>query len=120
MHELSLCLSTLDIIEQHARQHHARRVTGVWLEVGALAGIEEQALRFSFASVVKNSVAENCALALSFPLARAWCWTCSACVEIPQHASPCPQCGGHALKIESGDSLRITRLEIETDEREKS
>lgn len=46
MHEISMCYSALELIEQQARQHHARRVTAVWLEIGALSCIEESALRF--------------------------------------------------------------------------
>jgi hydrogenase nickel insertion protein HypA len=113
MHELSLCLSMAELIDQQARQHQARRVTKVWLEVGALACIEEQALRFSFDSAVRGTLAENCELLVSHLPAQAWCWDCGKTVEIVQHASPCPQCGGHKLEIASGDSLRIRQLEIE-------
>ncbi|RJT28067.1 hydrogenase maturation nickel metallochaperone HypA [Buttiauxella izardii] len=113
MHELSLCLNMVELIEQQAKQHGAQRVTQVWLELGALACIEEQALRFGFASATRGTLAENSELRLSHLPARAWCWDCSQSVEIEQHASPCPQCGGHKLHIENGDSLRIKQLEIE-------
>lgn len=46
MHEVSLCQSAVEIIEQQARQHQVKKVTGVWLEIGALSCIEESALRF--------------------------------------------------------------------------
>ena len=108
-----LSLSMLELIEQHARQHRARRVTAVWLEVGALSCIEEHALRFSFTTACRHTVAENCRLILSYPPARAWCWDCSASVSITRHDDPCPQCGGHTLRVESGDALRIKQLEIE-------
>ena len=113
MHEISLCLSMAELIEQQARQHQAQRVTKVWLEIGALACIEEQALRFSFASAVRGTLAENSELLLSHLPAQAWCWDCSENVEIHQHASPCPKCGGYKLDVASGDSLRIKQLEIE-------
>ncbi len=34
MHELSLCQSAVEIIQQQAEQHGVARVTGVWLEIG--------------------------------------------------------------------------------------
>lgn len=114
MHEISLCLSMVELIEQQAKAHGARRVTKVWLEVGALACVEEQALRFSYASAVKETVAEGSELQLSFVPAQAWCWDCCSSVLITQHASPCPRCGGFKLRIEEGDSLRIKQLEIES------
>jgi hydrogenase nickel incorporation protein HypA/HybF len=36
MHELSLCQNLVEILQQQAQQHGAKRVTGVWLELGAL------------------------------------------------------------------------------------
>ncbi|WP_330981826.1 MULTISPECIES: hydrogenase maturation nickel metallochaperone HypA [Enterobacterales] len=114
MHELSLCLSMVDQIEQQARAHGARKVTSVWLEVGALACVEEQALRFSYASATKGTVAEGSELQLSFLPAQAWCWDCCISVTVMQHASPCPRCGGYKLRLEKGDTLRIKQLEIES------
>ncbi|MBV8042403.1 hydrogenase maturation nickel metallochaperone HypA [Pluralibacter sp.] len=113
MHELSLCLNMIELIEQHACQHKIRRVTAVWLEIGALSCIEEHALRFGFEAASRRSVAKGCQLWLDYQPARAWCWDCGTSVEIEKHDAPCPQCGGHALRIESGDSLRIKQLEVE-------
>ncbi|WP_176692101.1 hydrogenase/urease maturation nickel metallochaperone HypA, partial [Enterobacter hormaechei] len=48
MHELSLCQSAVEIVQQQAEQHGVKRVTGVWLEIGALSCVEESAVRFSF------------------------------------------------------------------------
>jgi Zn finger protein HypA/HybF involved in hydrogenase expression len=36
MHELSLCQNLVEILQQQAQQHGAKRVTGVWLELGRL------------------------------------------------------------------------------------
>ncbi|KFK96424.1 MULTISPECIES: hydrogenase maturation nickel metallochaperone HypA [unclassified Serratia (in: enterobacteria)] len=113
MHEISLCLSTMELIEQQARQHGARRVTAVWLEIGALSCIEEHALRFSFASASRQTLAEGCQLHLSYQPAHAWCWDCSTRVAVERHDAGCPHCGGHALRIENGESLRLKQLEVE-------
>lgn len=113
MHELSLCLSAMELVEQQARQHGAKRVTAVWLEIGVLSCIEEHALRFSFASAARHTLAEGCQLEIAYLAARAWCWSCSMSVQIEKHDEGCPQCGGHQLRIESGDSLRLKQLEVE-------
>lgn len=113
MHEISLCLSMVEIIEQQATLHGAQKVTKVWLEIGALACVEEQALLFSFASATRGTLAQDCELQLSHRPAQAWCWDCGTGVTVSHHAGPCPLCAGHRLRIEEGESLRIRQLEIE-------
>ena len=113
MHELSLCQSVVEIIEQQAQQHGVQRVTGVWLEIGALSCVEESAVRFSFDIVCQNTVAQGCALHIVYRPAQAWCWDCSQAVEIAQHDAHCPQCQGMNLRVDAGDSLRVKSIEVE-------
>ena len=40
MHEMSLCASVVDVLEEQARVQDYSRVKTVWLEVGELAGVE--------------------------------------------------------------------------------
>jgi hydrogenase nickel incorporation protein HypA/HybF len=113
MHELSLCESTLQIIERQAQQHNVNRVTAVWLEIGALSCVEESAIRFSFDLVCKGTVADGCKLHIITKPAKAWCWDCSKEVEVSEHAQGCPNCGGHSLRIDAGDTVQIKELEVE-------
>ena len=59
MHELSLCQSAVEIVQQQAEQHGVKRVTGVWLEIGALSCVEESAVRFSFDIVCQGTLAQG-------------------------------------------------------------
>ncbi|WP_159567650.1 hydrogenase maturation nickel metallochaperone HypA [Budvicia diplopodorum] len=113
MHEVSLCESTLEIIENQAQQHGVKRVTGVWLELGALSCIEESSLRFCFDIVCRGTVADGCKLHIIHRPAKAWCWDCSKEIEISQHEAQCPECQGLNLRVDSGDSLQIKELEVE-------
>lgn len=113
MHELSLCESTLQIIEQQALEHQVNRVTAVWLEIGALSCVEESAMRFSFDLVCRGSVAEGCQLHIIHKPGKAWCWDCSKEVEVIQHGQGCPLCHGYSLRIDTGDTIQIKELEAE-------
>ncbi len=113
MHELSLCQSTVDIISQQALQHGVRRVTGVWLEVGALSCVEEGALRFGFDVACRGTVAEGSQLHIIHKAAQAWCWDCSREVEITSHEAQCPHCQGFRLRVDNGDTLQIKEIEVE-------
>lgn len=77
MHELSLCQSAVEIIQRQAEQHDVKRVTAVWLEIGALSCVEESAVRFSFEIVCHGTVAQGCDLHIVYKPAS-WCWDCSS------------------------------------------
>jgi hydrogenase nickel incorporation protein HypA/HybF len=47
MHELSLAGGIVSMVEAAAEREHFRRVAQLRLEVGAIAGVEPQALRFA-------------------------------------------------------------------------
>lgn len=68
MHELSLCQSAVEIIQRQAEQHDVKRVTAVWLEIGALSCVEESAVRFSFEIVCHGTVAQGCDLHIVYKL----------------------------------------------------
>ena len=57
VHELALCESVLELIEEQARVQRYTRVNTVWLEVGSLAAVEIEALRFGFDVVTRGSLA---------------------------------------------------------------
>ena len=59
MHEMSLCESILQIIEDEAQRHGFHRVTRVRLEIGRLSGVEIEAMRFGFDAVTRDSVADG-------------------------------------------------------------
>ena len=62
MHELSLAESILDILRDGARTHGYHRVKTVWLEIGQLACVEQESLRFGFDVVTRGSIAEQARL----------------------------------------------------------
>jgi hydrogenase nickel incorporation protein HypA/HybF len=62
MHEISLCESILDIINERAAQDRFSKVKRVRLEVGPFSSVEPEALRFGFDVVMRGSVAEGAKL----------------------------------------------------------
>lgn len=69
MHEMSLAENVLQIIEDAGRDQGFSRVKTVVLEIGRLAAVETEALRFCFDAAAQGSMAEGRCLRLSmFPL----------------------------------------------------
>ena len=113
MHEMSLCESVLQIIEQQAQTQQFRRVKTVWLEIGALSGVEPEAMRFSFEVVTQGSLADQARLEIVELPGIAWCMPCGREVAVRQLYDECPHCGSHQLQIVGGDQMRIKELEVE-------
>ncbi|MDD5273499.1 MAG: hydrogenase maturation nickel metallochaperone HypA [Methylovulum sp.] len=113
MHEMSLCESILQVLEQQAEAQHYHKVKTVWLEIGALAGVEAEALRFCFDIVMQGSLAEQACLEIIEIPGQAWCLPCADNVAVQQLYDLCPHCGSHQLQVNSGDQMRIKELEVE-------
>jgi len=113
MHEMALCESVLGILEKHAQAQGFSRVKTVWLEIGALAGVEVEAMRFCFEAVTRHSLAENAELKIIETPGQAWCLECACQVEIHQRFDACPRCGGCQLQVTGGEEMRVRELEVE-------
>lgn len=112
MHELSLCESVLQVLEQQAQVENYQTVTAVYLEIGALSGVDPEAMRFCFDSVVQGSLAENARLEIIQIPGQAWCSACNDNVLVEQLYDVCPRCGTYPLQINNGDQMRIKQLEV--------
>ena len=112
MHEMSLCESILHTLEQQAQPNGYCQVTAVWLEIGALAGVEIDAMRFCFDAVMQGSLAENARLEIIAVPGQAWCANCNQTVSVAQRYDDCPQFGYYPVQITDGDQMRIKQLEV--------
>jgi hydrogenase nickel incorporation protein HypA/HybF len=112
MHEMSLAESIIQIAEDTARSNGAARVSLVLLEVGRLAGVEIDALRFCFDAASRSSLADGARLVIEQPEGSAWCMPCSESVPLASLADPCPKCGSHQLQVTGGTELRVREVEI--------
>jgi hydrogenase nickel incorporation protein HypA/HybF len=113
MHEMALCEGVLRAIEDNAAREGYRRVSLVRLEIGALAGVEIEAMRFGFDAVMKGSIADGARLDIVELPGTAWCMNCEKSVPVQQRFDECPDCGGYQLQVTGGDEMRIKELEVD-------
>jgi hydrogenase nickel incorporation protein HypA/HybF len=113
MHEMSLAESVREIVEDTARAHGALRVAAVRLEIGKLAQVEIEAMRFAFEVVKRGSLAATARLEIVETDGSAWCMRCAQAVAIAQRGDPCPGCDSHQLQVNGGDRMRVIDIEIE-------
>ena len=113
MHELSLAGGILLQLEAAAEREHFKRVTMLHLEVGALAGVQVEALRFALEAIAADTCLAGADITIDEPPGRAWCSHCAAEVSINSRADPCPLCFGYPLKVTGGGELRILDLLVQ-------
>lgn len=112
MHEMALCESIRQIIEEQAGAQGFARVERVALDVGAFSGVEVEALRFGFDVVMRGSLAETARLEIHQSKGQGWCLPCAREVEIAQRYDACPHCGSYQLQVTGGENLSIRELEV--------
>lgn len=113
MHEMSICESIISVIEEQAVAQSFSKVNMVRLEIGPLAGIELEALRFSFDVVTRGGLAQNAKLeVIELPI-DAWCMLCAEKVVVKERFDACPKCESYQVQISGGDELRIKDMEVD-------
>lgn len=112
MHEMSIAEGILQVLEDQATTQDYKQVKTVWLEIGPLAMIETEALKFCFDAVMKNSIADGAKLYIDELEGKAFCLQCSQTVVITKRYDQCPKCGSYHLQVTQGDEMRIKELEV--------
>jgi hydrogenase nickel incorporation protein HypA/HybF len=110
MHEMSLAGGILRVVEDAAVRERFTRVQRLALEVGALAGVEVDALRFALQCIAPGTVLEGAAIGIETPPGRAWCMHCQGSVTIAARTDACPQCGRWQLAPTGGTELKVREL----------
>jgi len=112
MHEMSLSQSLVELVSERLRTEGGIRVLRVDIEIGVLGHVEPDALAFCLESAARQTALEGARFVIEQLPGRAYCFDCGAGVTIEERAQPCPQCGGYALRLEQGEELRVTQMEI--------
>jgi hydrogenase nickel incorporation protein HypA/HybF len=113
MHEVALAEGVREIVDEAARSNGAHRVAAVRVEIGRLAQVEVDALRFAFDVVKRGSVADSARLEIVESEGSAWCMRCSESVAIAGRGEPCPKCAHYQLQVTGGDRMRVLEIEID-------
>lgn len=105
--------SAMDAVLQQARLRGAQRVHRIVLRIGALSGVEPEALRFAFDVVTRDTPAEGSTLEIDAVPVRAYCIACAA--EFTSEADfvfSCPRCGQFSGDLRQGRELELAQIEM--------
>lgn len=117
MHELGIACDLVEIAAAAAHAANAQRVVSVRLRLGALAGVEKDALLFGYDSATRGTLLEGSRLDIEdVPLQI----VCAACGQRSQPATVqnvlCPRCGSPQTTVEQGKEIELAAMEIVDDE----
>jgi hydrogenase nickel incorporation protein HypA/HybF len=112
MHELSLAESMLELIESAAITQQFTCVRVVWLEIGCLACVESDALRFCFDAVTRDTVAQGARLEIIEIPASATCRECGNVYSCGNLPDACPACGSYQVAVSGAGAMRLKELEV--------
>jgi len=115
MHELSLAHDVLETVQTAARRDGFSRVGLLRLEVGAMAGVEVQALRFALEAIAPGTCMAQAQIQIDTPSGNGWCATCARQVAITSYLDTCPACTAPLTRQSGGDQLRVIDLLVHDD-----
>lgn len=114
MHELSVCLSLLQQVEQIAAERAAAAVVRIELDVGPLSGVEPDLLRHAWPLAAAGTLAESADLVIETGEVRVECSSCGASSVVVPNRLLCGTCGDFRTRVVAGEDLILLRLELDT------
>jgi hydrogenase nickel incorporation protein HypA/HybF len=113
VHELSIALSLVDLACEEAGKLRGECVQTLHIEVGAVSGVVEDALLFSFDVASRGTPIEGARLQISRVAAAIWCDTCRGERELTSVLDRrCPVCSAPAARLQRGTELRLNSIEV--------
>ncbi len=112
MHELSIAQDLVQAAVDEVGRHGGSRVVSVELVIGALVGVEPEALTFCFPVAAAGTVCDGAELRIEIEPATGHCSNCTTTSEVRELMSPCPQCGAWPLGLTGGREMRLRALEV--------
>ena len=113
VHELSLLDGVRATVLEQARLHRAGRITRISLRIGALAGVEAEALAFAFAVVMAGTIAADACLDLETVAAVCFCQRCRQEFPAVDGGCECPRCGEISRTLLRGRELQLVAVDLD-------
>jgi hydrogenase nickel incorporation protein HypA/HybF len=113
MHEQSIVESFLALALEHAEKEKANRILKIYLVVGELSGVVDEAVDFYFRFLSRNTIAAEANLSFTHIPARFRCRSCNTIFQPEKFDYHCPDCKGQQIEIVSGRELYVDKLEVD-------
>jgi hydrogenase nickel incorporation protein HypA/HybF len=113
MHEMGIANSVLESVKAEVARHPGTLPSKVGLRIGEMAAIDQDALRFCFEAITRETELESLELEIEISPFRFRCSNCQHEFAVRDYETRCPQCASLETKFISGDELELAYLEVE-------
>lgn len=123
MHELSMAQGILNAVLETAEQNGATDVTEIVIEIGKLAMLNPEQVKFMLDVLSKDTIAENAKIVIENLEVEIECEKCGfkgvADIDDEDHYAPmvyCPECANPRIKILNGKDVTVKTISIEKED----
>lgn len=114
MHEASIAASLIDIVLKTAEENNSKKVEKVFVKIGRLAAIENDALLFAYDAIKDEyeKIAESELVIEDVPITGK-CHKCGTEDTYEEMFFACSKCGSFEVELLTGEELSITEIEVD-------
>lgn len=114
MHELGIARSIVDIAVQAAAEDGAQRIARIGVRIGAMAGVEAEALAFAFEAARLGTTAECAELEVERVPLVCHCRSCDLDFPVDNRygVALCPRCDTPSGDVRQGTELNVSYVEV--------
>ncbi len=112
MHELSIVMSIVELVEAEVEKQKASTVNRIEFDIGNMSGIEMDSFDFAWEPAIRNTVLQHAERVINHIPAIATCIECNHEFEKNEVYGSCPKCGNFLHTLKTGKELKIKSLLI--------
>jgi len=113
MHEQSIVESLLLTALKNAEKEKANKILRIYLVVGELSGVEEEAVNFYFGFLSRNTIAAEASISYIHVPMELRCRECEIIFTPQKYDLHCPNCKEQQVDIVAGRELYVDNIEVE-------
>ncbi|MEG0940793.1 MAG: hydrogenase maturation nickel metallochaperone HypA [Oscillospiraceae bacterium] len=116
MHELSILIETIRIVEETAKEQNIENVHGIVLQIGELSSVVPQFMVEYFPMVVENNpLFEGAELQIETLPGMAKCQECQTVFNVIENKGYCPKCKSFDKDLLCGQEFFIKEILVPQD-----
>ena len=113
MHEYSITQSIVQISNEEALKHEAKKITEIRLKIGELSGLVPESLQIYFEMISQGTLCEGAKIVVEKIAIRFMCNDCGNESGVVGGIYKCPKCDSKNIKIINGNEYMIDSMEVE-------
>lgn len=114
MHELSVAQGIIEIAEAELQRRGEDRISAIGVRLGALAGVNPEALTFSYDVATGDTALAQSRLVIEWIPVEGSCRACGQGFTVEEAVFICPSCGSRDMAIVHGQELEVEYIEFDS------